>query len=70
MRSSFENTIIIILITFLGNFEKLRKFSLKMCIFCNIYLVGKINMILQEILRKVSAYYTLLVYDLEFTTPC
>ena len=70
MRSSFENTIIIILITFLGNFEKLRKLSLKMCIFCNIYLVGKINMILQEILRKVSAYYTLLVYDLEFTTPC
>ena len=27
-------------------------------------------MILWEILRKLSACYTLLVYDLEFTTPC
>ena len=42
--SSFENTTYKdYYITFLRNFEKFCKFSLKMCIFCNIYLVDKIK---------------------------
>ena len=44
MDSSFENTIYIDEQShFLENFEKLCEFSLKMSIFCNIYLVDKIN---------------------------
>ena len=54
---------------FWENFEKLCKFSLKMSIFCNIYLVDKkIIDILENFKKSVSLLYTLLVYDFEFTS--
>ena len=44
MYSSFENTTYKNhYITFLGKKLKFCKFPLKMCIFCNIYLVDKVN---------------------------
>ena len=54
---------------FWENFEKLCKFSLKMSIFCNIYLVDKkIIDILENFKKSVSLLYTMLVYDFEFAT--
>ena len=41
MYSSFETQLM--KITFFGKFEKFCEFSLKMSIFCNIYVVDKIN---------------------------
>ena len=42
-----------------------------MSIFCNIYLcLSNKYVILWKISRKFLAWYTLLVDDLEFTTPC
>ena len=68
MYSCFEITTIS---HFRENFEKICNFSIKMCIFSNIYLCLSVKII--DIVgnsRKSFAWYTFLVYDLEFTTPC
>ena len=72
MHCSFETQFIKILNHIFRNYKKICKFSLKMSIFCNIYVVDEIN---NWCCRKFEekfqlTIYTLLVYvyDLEFTT--